>query len=132
MSKEKWFLLIVISLLSGIVIAFMYINPYEEMTLSGIICQISGSSGPFQLGYSFTELTGFALRMIPTYVFEGCFGIYLYHRFCTASVYIFSRYTKRVRWYLKESFFLGVYAASFQSVLVGSAVVTTVLRYGEK
>ncbi|MGN0142675.1 MAG: hypothetical protein ACI4AD_10640 [Roseburia sp.] len=107
----------------------MFVNPYSgEITLSELILQLSGSRGEFPLSFSMTELISFAMRLIPYFVFESYMGISLYRHFCTASIYVFSRYPNRVKWYWKEIFFMIISTAIFEFLLLVSTLMVSMMR----
>ncbi|MCM1091390.1 MAG: hypothetical protein NC413_11155 [Muribaculum sp.] len=108
----------------------MYINPYNGVIpLSDAILQLSGSRGVFVLGFSFTELVPFAMRLLPEFIIELYAGIMLYQNFCTASVYIFSRYPHRAKWYLGEAGRLGGTVCILNMLLLAVTILTTAVRY---
>nr|WP_296440504.1 hypothetical protein [uncultured Acetatifactor sp.] len=130
MIRYRLRMLFLTGVLGGISLSVLYINPYGgEISLSEALLQLSGSRGDFPMGFAMTEMVSFSLRLLPAYLFELFFGIMLYRHFCTASIYIFSRYPKRVRWYFRECLALGGGALLFQVLLVGAALVTAALRY---
>lgn len=130
MKEHRILPLFVMAFFSGIFLGVMYVNPFNgEITLSELILQLSGSRGEFALGFSLTDLVSFAMRMIPSYLFEMYFGIALYRHFCTASIYVFSRYPRRVRWYFGELFYVGGSACLFEFLLLGTSILVTIVRY---
>ena len=73
--RNKVWSIIGISVLGGIFLSFMYVNPFgESITLSETILQLSGSRGEFPLGTSATELMAFLMRMFPSYIFIMIYG----------------------------------------------------------
>ncbi len=128
--KRRYWLLFLASALGGIYLSVMYINPYEGViSLSEMILQLSGSRGDLALGFSFSELISFAMRLFPAFIFELYAGIMLYQHFCTASVYVFSRYTHRVKWYVKEVGLLCGVVCIFHVLLLAAAALTAAFRY---
>nr|WP_243126334.1 hypothetical protein [Acetivibrio ethanolgignens] len=120
-----------IAVVSGVYLSVMYINPHNGVTsLSEMILQLSGSRGSFVLGFSYSELASFAMRLFPEFIFELYAGIMLYRHFCTASIYIFSRYPHRVRWYIGEVSYLGGAVCIFNMLLLAVTILTTASRYG--
>lgn len=114
----------------GILLAFLFINPYQgEILLSEAVLQLSGSSGEFALMPVFRDLISFTVRMLPNYVFEMYLGTELYHHFCTASIYVFSRTPRRVRWYMKEVAGVGVVTLLTQMAQMLVSLLVTELRY---
>ena len=61
------------------------------------------------------------LRYLPFLLFQIVFGTMIYRRFCTASVYFFSRKTMRVKWFLPECGKLFLYALLYVFILVGAS-----------
>ena len=128
--RNKVWSIICISVLGGIFLSFMYVNPFgESITLSDTILQLSGSRGEFPLGTSTTELMAFVMRMFPNYIFIMIFGTHLYNHFCTASVYVFTRQANRLTWYVKEAFQLLIYTFCFQVLTAVSVVLIACFRY---
>lgn len=119
-----------IAVFGGILLALSYINPYENsIPLSRLILQLSGSRADLMLGRSFPELLGLSIRMIPVFISSIVIGIELFRHFCTASVYIFSRNTKRLRWFCSEILFMLLLSILFNTFLVLSAIGVTCIRY---
>ena len=128
--KHKYQLLFAIALVGGVYLSVMYINPYGgKTTLSEAILQLSGSRGNYVLGFSLSELAVFAMCLFPSFIFEAYAGIMLYRHFCTASIYVFSRYPHRVKWYMGEVFHLSVAVCGFNLILLATAVLTAAVRY---
>ncbi len=128
--KYRYRRLFVIAVIGGVYLSVMYVNPYNGViALSEMTLQLSGSRGRFALGFSFTELAAFLMRLFPQFIFELYAGIMLYRHFCTASVYVFSRYPHRVKWYIREATHLGGAVYIFQLILLAVTIFTTVSRY---
>lgn len=128
--KHRFRVALIVGLAGGILLAFLYVNPYSgTITLSEFVLQLSGSRGRFPMGLSFSELISFAMRMIPGYVFEMFIGIELYRHFCTASIYVFSRKPNRIQWYMKEILGVALATIFYQVVFMCSVLLVTVLRY---
>ncbi len=128
--KYRHRLLFLTAIVSGVYFSLMYINPYNGViTLSEAILQLSGSRGSFALGFSYSELASFAMRLFPEFIIELYAGIMLYRHFCTASIYIFSRYPHRVKWYLREVSRLGGAVSIFNMLLLAVTILTTAIRY---
>lgn len=128
--KYRYRLLLLAAAAGGVYLSLVYINPYHGgITLSEAILQLSGSRGSFALGYSYPELVSFAMCLFPGFILESYAGIMLYRNFCTASVYIFSRYPHRVKWYLGEAGRLGGAVCIFHLLMLAAAILTTTIRY---
>lgn len=127
--KYRYQWLLVIALMGGVYLSVMYINPYGgKIVLSEAVLQLSGSRGSFVLGFSSSELASFAMRLFPAFIFEAYAGIMLYRHFCTASIYVFSRYPHRVKWYMGEAFHLSGAVCGFHLILLVTAIFTAAIR----
>ena len=119
-----------LAIFGGLYLAIAYVNPYEgSIPLSELVLQLSGSRGKFELGASITELVAFSMRMIPSYIFEVFFGIVLYRQFCTASIYVFSRYPRRLNWYFSEVSTIGGAVFLYQLISLLTILLVTKVRY---
>lgn len=130
MIRHKLSVLFLTAVLGGVFLSVMFINPYEgEIPLSEALLQLSGSRGDFPLNATATEMVSFAMRLLPMYFFEMYFGIMLYRHFCTASIYVFSRYPKRMKWYAAECLVLLGNVFLFQLLLLAAALFTAAIRH---
>lgn len=130
MSRYRWQVSLLLGAVSGILLSFLYVNPYGgEISLEELVLQLSGSRGDFALGTHLTEFLDFMIRMLPGYLFELYFGISFYRQFCAASVYVFSRRPERVKWYGGEVLLLLGNAFLFQAVLLGACVLVAACRF---
>ncbi len=128
--KSRIFQILFVGIFGGLVLAFMFINPYNgNILLSETVLQLSGSMGEFPLMPVFKDLISFTMRMLLDYIFEIYMGIELYRHFCTASVCVFSRTSHRTQWYIKEILEIMVAAFLYQIVKIFSAVIVTYFRY---
>ena len=128
--KNRYRLLFLIAVLGGVYLSVMYINPYSGVAaLSEMILQLSGSRGRFALGFSYSDLVDLGMRLFPEFIFELYAGIMLYRHFCTASIYIFSRYPYRVKWYIREAGHLGGAVCIFNLILLAVTIFTSAGRY---
>ena len=118
---KKYLFCIIIAGLWGVFNLIPFLKGTDVYLFSDIILW-------FALGTSATttiyiiELT---LRMFPLFLFQIFFGTYIYQHFCSASIYQFSRFNRRINWFLKEVVLLYSYAFCFTLVMVltGSFVV---------
>lgn len=128
--KYKIRLALILAIIGGVWLAIGYVNPYDgNIFLSELILQLSGSCGDIPFGVSMPELLALIMRMLPNFIFEIYFGTALYQHFCTASIYVFSRYPKRINWYFKETLTLGIIVCFYQIVLLSTTMFITLLRY---
>ncbi len=128
--KYRYRLLFLTAALGGVYLSFMYINPHNGVImLPEAVLQLSGSRGSFALGFSYSELASFAMCLFPEFLIESYAGIMLYRHFCTASIYVFSRYPHRVKWYLKEAGHLWGTICIFNMLLLAVTMLTAAVRY---
>lgn len=114
----------------GVYMAFAFVNPWEgNITLAELVLQLSGSRGAFSLGCSLPELMRYVLRMIPCYVVIMILGNSLYSHFCTASIYVFSRCTNRLKWYGQTALSLLGDVCLFEILFTGTVILVTMVRY---
>lgn len=75
--------------------------------------------------YIYTQyLIWFFRWYFPIILFQIVWGTYIYRHFCSASVYYFSRCNNRIKWFLKESIYLYIYAALY---LLSSLVIPVLI-----
>jgi len=99
--RYGWY--ITIGVVCGVMLSFSRVNPYMgQITLHELVFQLSGSRGEFVLGLYYGAMVDFAFLMLPFFLYQFYGGIQLYRQFCVASVYVFSRTTNQVKWYLTE------------------------------
>lgn len=127
--KHRMAAIAVIAIFGGAYLAAGYINPYTgRISLSELVLQLSGSRGDLNPGFSMNELLSLAMRMVPEFVLEMYLGMALYRHFCTASVYVFSRYPKRLKWYFKEVSLLGLQVLECQAVLMLAVILASICK----
>ena len=126
-------ILFLIAVGGGILNAFSWVNlpPVgpREMNLSLLILQLSGNRNDIVLLGTMDELLNFSIRMIPGYLACIVIGIELYRHFCTAGVYVFSRYTKRLHWYLSELSAMFLSSLVFQVLTVAAVLIVSMIRF---
>ena len=62
-------------------------------------------------------------------IFQVFFGILLYRRFCTASIYVFSRYPRRIHWYISEVLPIGGAVLLYKLISLLTIILVTMVRY---
>lgn len=125
MKKPRLGMAFAIALLGGIVTSLAYVHyPAEEITLSHVVICLSGGNPENTL----LDMMSLAIQFLPVYVFCAFAGTGIYRHFCTASVYVFSRQPKRLRWYMREWGDLLLMTVLFQAIYIGTAVATSMLR----
>lgn len=75
------------------------------------------------ISYFIQYLSDIAYWYIPLLFFQVFFGTYIYRHFCSASIYFFSRYTKRTVWFLRELGILFLMAVVYLVVMLCSAIL---------
>lgn len=130
MSRREALPVLLMGICCGGMLSLAYINPYSgSITLSELILQLSGSRGEFPLDFTVTELLSFSARLIPYLLMELYGGTGLYRSFCTASVYVFSRTSNRIRWYIGECLKMAGLILLYQAALTVSAAAAACSRY---
>lgn len=122
----------VIGTAGGIYLAVLYMQPAAsgKIGLSDLIMRMSGNRAPgFPLNANLSELLSLTLVLIPCYIFQIYMGIEIYRNFCTASIYVFSRTPRRIRWYMKEIRGLAGKTLLFQIILVTVSASAAALIY---
>lgn len=131
--NNKYRLLFFTAIAGGMYLSVFYTAPVEPpgrtIMLSEMILELSGSRGMVGMGFSSYELISFAMRLFPAFIFVLYAGIMLYRHFCTASVYVFSRYPHRMKWYIGEVCHLGGAVCIFHVLLLTASIITTMSRY---
>ena len=125
-------LLTLMALGMGVWISLFYIEiaPMENnVSLSVLILQLSGSSWRFPLNASMDGLLDFVLRLIPCFAFQAVVGVWIYRNYCTASVYVFSRLPGRLGWYGASVGRIAGAAAGYEAIFLLSAVATAAFRF---
>lgn len=121
--------LVTIAVLGGCFLSITYVNPYHHtISLAELVLQLSGSRGNIPMDFSMNELLLLTMRMVPDYLMEMYLGTMLYKHFCTASVYVFSRYPKRVKWYFREACFISLRVLLYQVILISAVVLMSSYR----
>lgn len=128
--KYRYQLLFLAAIVGGAYLSVVYINPYDgKIMLSEAVLQLSGSRGDLVLGFSASELASFVMCLLPAFIFEAYAGVMLYRHFCTASVYVFSRYPHQVKWYVGEVIRLSGAVWGFNLLLLVTAMLMAAVRY---
>lgn len=123
-------MMILFGVISGGLVSLAFVRPYEkEIALAELVLQLSGARGAFAMGCTLPDLVRFMLRMVPNMLVVMMLGSQLYRHFCTASVYVFSRYPNRLQWYLKSLASLLANVCFFELIFVTSTVLAAMPRY---
>lgn len=122
MRLQKWIALFVIGgILGAMQCAFMV---GKDWNLSEIIYML-GFGGVY---IAKSSMGDFAIAWFPILFFQVWLGNYIYEHYCVSSVYFFSRCTKKVTWYLKESGKLYLMALLYVMMLILGAYL--IVRLG--
>ncbi len=95
----------------------IYLN-INEISIANIVLDFSFASAEYYMAY-ITEITYW---YVPILMSHFLFGTSIYKHFCSASVYYFSRTSKRKRWYCIESLKLYADIIIYLVLLLGSSV----------
>lgn len=75
--------------------------------------------------YYFQYIPEITNGYIPLLLFQLFYGTYIYRHFCCAGIYYFSRNCNRIRWFIKESLCLYVFAVGYLVTFLVSGVIAT-------
>lgn len=126
--RYGWY--IAIGVVCGVMLSFSRVNPYMgQLTLHDLVFQLSGSRGEFVMGLYYGAMVDFGFLMLPFFLYQFYGGIQLYRQFCVASVYVFSRTTNRVKWYMTELWGLCKGIFVLQVFLQASTLLVSALRW---
>lgn len=113
-------------LLSGMILA----GRYDSLSMAQVLFAI----GRYNENFIPVEVLNFMIDLLPYFVFQIIYGTEIYRRFCTASVYYFSRCANRRRWYWWETarlfpitlaFPIAMLVGCWLGTLTGAAVEVT-------
>ncbi len=113
---------LLLAILCGGFQSIFFLGKQNDINFSEIILIFGFSEVSFILVY----LIELSIKLLPFFLFQILFGTYIYQHFCSASIYYFSRCQNRVKWFLKESTKLYVFAFVYPlfMVLSGTLVAT--------
>lgn len=112
-----------VGVLSGIFCILGYAIQSRALLLSDIVALF----GMREIECYVQFLSNIAYWYIPLLFFQALYGTYVYRHFCTASVYFFSRYTKRTSWFLRESCALYFMGLIYLIMMLVAAIVCSAL-----
>lgn len=126
--RYGWY--VAVAVVCGVLLSLSRINPYGgRIALQDLVLQLSGSRGEFVMGLYYGAMVDFGFLMLPFFLYQFYGGIQLYRQFCAASVYVFSRTTNRVKWYVTELWGMCKGLLMFQVFLQGTTLVVAALRW---
>ena len=104
---------IILAVFFGMFFALRFLNTEGDLYASDIILKYAFSNHSFL----YTDIIYICIEMIPYFTFMFIFGTYIYEHFNIASVYYFSRCSRRVRWLCKEMFKLFIITLIFVTLM---------------
>lgn len=126
--RYGWY--VAIAAVCGVLLSLSRINPYGgRIALQDLVLQLSGSRGEFVMGLYYGAMVDFGFLMLPFFLYQFYGGVQLYRQFCVASVYVFSRTTNRVKWYVTELWGMCKGLLILQVVLQGTTLLVATLRW---
>lgn len=126
--RYGWY--VAIAVVCGVLLSLSRINPYGgRIALQDLVLQLSGSRGDFVMGLYYGAMVDFGFLMLPFFLYQFYGGIQLYRQFCVASVYVFSRTTNRVKWYVTELWGMCKGLLVLQVFLQSTTLLVAALRW---
>lgn len=126
--RYGWY--VAIAVVCGVLLSLSRINPYGgQITLQDLVLQLSGARGEFAMGLYYGAMVDFGFLMLPFFLYQFYGGIQLYRQFCVASVYVFSRTTNRVKWYVTELWGMCKGLLVLQVFLQSTTLLVAALRW---
>ena len=120
--KNRFLPVLLVAVIGGMLTSLAYISGLSsEIKLSGVVLYLSGN----EPSLSVLDLLSLSSMYLPLYVFCAFSGTNLYRHFCTASVFVFSRQPKRIKWYVHELISLFISVLIYQIVFTMAALWTT-------
>lgn len=105
---------ILVAIFFGFIQSLAYLVENKGIYFSDIIIHFSFSS----LQINKPSIINATINLLPIMGFQMILGVYMYKRFCSASIYYFSRCKNRFEWFLKESTILFFYALFYVFVML--------------
>ena len=109
---------LIVPLILGAVNFVLYVSALPEISTTQILLDTAFQKASMMPN----ALPELLKRYLPLLLFQIFYGTMIYRHFCTASVYYFSRKTKRVQWFLPECGMLFGYAVAYSAVLLFSGI----------
>ncbi len=111
--------LIIAFIWSGIKI-FNFSGVEEDIYLSDLVLKLAFDNADFFVG----AVLDMAIDLIPVFLFQMVFGMYIYRHFCVTGIYFFIRCDNRKSWFLKETFKLLGFSHLYQTaILIFSMII---------
>ncbi len=120
---KYYFKLLIIGVICGVIGMIGYAVRIDNFPARDIILLF----GMNDVMYYPEELEKILFRFIPLLLFQIVYGTYIYRRFCSASVYYFSRNHNRIKWFIQEIVKLYGYSVLYLVLMIMSGVVITMI-----
>lgn len=104
----------IIALMEAIVLFLPIVSSSDTITL----WQLVNCLGYYDVEITKADIVTFVIDSFPYLIFQIIWGTYIYERFCSASVYFFSRKKNKIGWYLSECFKLFLYGVFYLIILL--------------
>lgn len=112
--------LLIVAVVCGIMGTVAHANFVDEATVSYIL----GYHSLNGIDTNMAAVTDIPYAFMVYIFFQIFFGVYIYKHFCTASIYYFSRNTKRTLWYIKQLGQVMLYCVLYLLILQLSAILS--------
>ncbi len=123
MRFQKWITLFIIGMISGAMQCMLMVG--KEWNFSEMLYSLGFGNVYISIG----SMGEFVMALFPILFFQVWLGNYIYEHYCVASVYFFSRCTKRITWYLKEAGKLYLIALLYVMTLILGAFLLANIGY---
>lgn len=118
--------LLLIGMLCGVGSGISFFSEMGAVSLNDVIKYLA--FGQFEIGKGYVIF--FLKQYFPYLVFQAIWGTYLYRRFCTGSIYYFSRMERRGSWYRKEAGKLFLMIGIFFIAYLLATMAVIGMKYG--
>lgn len=110
--------------LVGIFCGFFCILGYAVRNEKFLCSDIVLLFGMGEVNYFMQYLSNIAYWFMPLLFFQIFFGTYLYRHFCSASIYYFSRYPQRIKWFIKEVICMYIFCIVYLIAMIVSGIIS--------
>lgn len=112
--------LLVVAVICGIMGTVAHASFVDECTILYILgyASLNGSHA------NMAAVTDIPYAFMVYIFFQIFFGVYIYRHFCTASIYYFSRNSKRTSWYIKQLGQVMLFCVMYLLVIQLSAIIS--------
>lgn len=130
MGKNYKYLIIAVA--AAVVKSLILVSSYPQNISITTLLIAMGFDKPHLIPSYLTLLLG---DLVLSIIFQVLFGVSIYHHFCVANVYYFSRQCNRIHWYLQEVLKLTIFVILYFSLYIGitiSIIMATNYAYFDK